>query len=60
MVVEGLAYVFVQWVFPAFMLFIISTLVLAAFGKSLGIRRIYVRVLLQIFQVILDSVLAPS
>jgi len=50
MVVEGLAYVFVQWVFPAFMLFIISTLVLAAFGKSLGIRRIYVRVLLQIFQ----------
>jgi len=50
MVVDGLAYVLGQWVFPAFMLFIISTLVLAAFGKSLGIRRIYVRVLLQIFQ----------
>jgi len=50
MMVVGLAYVLGQWVFPAFMLFIISTLVLAAFGKSLGIRRIYVRVLLQIFQ----------
>ena len=55
MVVDGLVYVLSQWVFPAFMLFIISTLVLAAFGKSLGIRRIYVRVLLQIFQVFIPQ-----
>eukprot|EP00092_Neocalanus_flemingeri_P018718 GFUD01020273.1.p1 GENE.GFUD01020273.1~~GFUD01020273.1.p1 ORF type:complete len:567 (-),score=108.27 GFUD01020273.1:358-2058(-) len=50
MIVEGLAYLVYQWIFPAFLLFIISTLVLAAFGRSLGIRRIYVKALLKIFQ----------
>ena len=51
MVVDGLAYVLYQWVLPTLLLFIISTLVLASFGKSLGVRRVYVRVLLKIFQV---------
>jgi len=50
MVVDGLAYVLYQWVLPTLLLFIISTLVLASFGKSLGVRRVYVKVLLKIFQ----------
>jgi len=45
-----LAYLIFQWILPAFLLFIIITFVLATFGLSLGIRRIYVRVLLRIFQ----------
>jgi len=50
MVVDGLAYVLYQWVLPTLLLFILSTLVLASFGKSLGVRRVYVKVLLKIFQ----------
>jgi len=50
MVVDGLAYMLYQWILPALLLFIVSTLVLASFGKSLGVRRIYVKVLLKIFQ----------
>lgn len=50
MVVDGLAYVLVQWVLPTLLLFVISTLILASFGKSLGVRRVYVKVLLKIFQ----------
>jgi len=50
MLVEGLANVILKWIFPPFLLLIIATLVLAAFGRSLGIRRIYVRALLNIFQ----------
>ena len=54
MVVDGLAYVLVQWVLPTLLLFVISTLILASFGKSLGVRRVYVKVLLKIFQVVIS------
>ena len=36
---------------PPFFFVIISTLVLASFGKSLGIRNLYVKLLLYIFEV---------
>jgi len=50
MLVEGLAYLFRHWILPSLLLFILTTFVLAAFGRSLGVRRLYVRVLLKIFQ----------
>ena len=39
-------------ILPPFFFVIIATLVLASFGKSLGIRNLYVKVLLRIFEVI--------
>ena len=38
-------------ILPPFFFVIIATLVLASFGKSLGIRNLYVKVLLRIFEV---------
>ena len=38
-------------ILPPFIFVIIATLTLASFGKSLGIRKIYVKVLLFIFEV---------
>ena len=42
-------------ILPPFFFVIIATLVLASFGKSLGIRNLYVKVLLRIFEVDLIS-----
>ena len=40
-----------SYVVSALFIFILSTVVLATFGWSLGVRRLYVRVLLKIFKV---------
>jgi len=45
-----LAYILLSIVLPASVIFVFSTIVLALFGRSLGVRRLYVRVLLGIFQ----------
>lgn len=44
------AYILFKIFLPSILIFIISTLILAAFGKSLGVRRVYVQVLLMIFE----------
>jgi glycerol-3-phosphate O-acyltransferase 3/4 len=45
-----MAYLLISIVLPASIIFVFSTVVLALFGRSLGVRRLYVRVLLGIFQ----------
>ena len=52
MMMEWVEQVLLQWLLPALLLFISATLFLASFGISLGVRRLYVRVLLRIFQVV--------
>ena len=47
MILTGFLFLFA----PPFLFIIITTLVLASFGKSLGIRKLYVKVLLFIFEV---------
>lgn len=44
------SYFFLQLLLPASAIFVTSTVLLALWGRSLGIRRLYVRVLLNIFQ----------
>ena len=46
-----LVWVLLSYVLSALAVFTLSTLVLATFGWSLGVRRLYVRVLLRIFRV---------
>ena len=46
------SYFFLQLLLPASLIFVLSTVLLALWGRSLGIRRLYVRVLLNIFQVL--------
>ena len=46
-----LVWVLLSWLLSALAVFTLSTLVLATFGWSLGVRRLYVRVLLRIFRV---------
>ena len=41
-----------SYVVSALFIFLLSTVVLATFGWSLGVRRLYVRVLLKIFKVL--------
>merc|ERR1712123_168323 len=50
MILTGLLFLFFNVLLPPFMFIVIVTLVLASFGKSLGIRRIYVDLLLQVFE----------
>ena len=45
------SFLIVHVILPPFIFVIIATLTLASFGKSLGIRKIYVKVLLFIFEV---------
>jgi len=45
-----MAYLLISIILPASLIFVFSTIVLALFGRSLGVRRLYVRVLLAIFQ----------
>jgi len=45
-----LSFILFHLLFPPFIFIVTLTLVLASFGKSLGIRRIYVKVLLNIFE----------
>merc|ERR1719249_304069 len=45
-----MAYFLISIILPASLIFVFSTVVLALFGRSLGVRRLYVRVLLAIFQ----------
>ena len=40
-----------SYVVSAILILLLSTVVLATFGWSLGVRRLYVRVLLKIFKV---------
>ena len=46
-----MVWVVLSWLLSALAVFTLSTLVLATFGWSLGVRRLYVRVLLRIFRV---------
>ena len=46
-----MVWVLLSWLLSALAVFTLSTLVLATFGWSLGVRRLYVRVLLRIFRV---------
>ena len=46
-----MVWVLLSYVLSALAVFTLSTLVLATFGWSLGVRRLYVRVLLRIFRV---------
>jgi len=46
-----LFYLLLSYLLSALLAFILVTLVLATFGWSLGVRRLYVRVLLRIFKV---------
>ncbi|XP_023340863.1 glycerol-3-phosphate acyltransferase 3 [Eurytemora carolleeae] len=50
MFLETFSFLIFHLLFPPFIFIITLTLVLASFGKSLGIRRLYVRVLLNIFE----------
>lgn len=50
MFLESLIFILVQVLVTPILFLIILTFVLAAFGKSLGIRRLYVRVLISIFE----------
>jgi len=50
MLVESLIFILFQLLITPVIFIIVMTLVLASFGKSLGIRRLYVRVLVSIFQ----------
>ena len=45
-----MAYLLISIILPAFLIFVFSTVVPDLFGRSLGVRRLYVRVLLPIFQ----------
>ena len=44
-------YLLIYYLMSALAAFILGTLILATFGWSLGVRRLYVRVLLKIFKV---------
>ena len=44
-------YLLIYYLLSALAAFILGTLILATFGWSLGVRRLYVRVLLKIFKV---------
>merc|ERR1719323_1306577 len=50
MILSGISFLIANFVLPPFFFVIISTLVLASFGKSLGIRNLYVKLLLYIFE----------
>jgi len=50
MFIEAVSFLLFHLLFPPFIFIITLTLFLASFGKSLGIRRIYVKVLLNIFE----------
>jgi len=50
MFLESLTFLLFHLLFPPFIFIITLTLVLASFGRSLGIRRLYVKVLLHIFE----------
>jgi glycerol-3-phosphate O-acyltransferase 3/4 len=50
MLIESIIFILVQVLVTPVLFLIILTFVLAAFGKSLGIRRLYVRVLISIFE----------
>ena len=49
------SFVFWNFYLPPFLFVIIWTVVLAAFGKKLGIRKLYVNALLKLFEVIFTS-----
>jgi len=49
-VLETFAMIFLNFLFPPFVFILTLTLVLAAFGRSLGIRRLYVEALLKVFE----------
>lgn len=49
-VVESLLFFFSTVVLPPFLILLFVSLVLASFGKSLGLRKIYVTSLLQVFE----------
>lgn len=50
MILAGLSFLIIHLILPPFIFVIIATLTLASFGKSLGIRKIYVKILLFIFE----------
>jgi len=50
MILSGISFLIFNFILPPFFFVIISTLVLASFGKSLGIRNLYVKILLYIFE----------
>ena len=50
----------ISYLLSALLAFIISTLVLATFGWSLGVRRLYVRNLLKIFKVKIQCLFEQS
>ena len=50
MVNDVLAWTF-HLLLPPFLIVLLTTLVLASIGKSLGIRRLYVKTLIRVFEV---------
>lgn len=60
MIMEWVEQLLLQWLLPALLLLLSATLFLASFGISLGVRRLYVRVLLRIFQVVQTNYLLAN
>merc|ERR1719242_1377323 len=50
MILSSISFILINFILPPFFFVVISTLVLASFGRSLGIRSLYVQVLLYIFE----------